>query len=325
MRRIVVLSGGIGGARFLEGVRAACPEAEVTAIVNTADDLWVFGVRVCPDLDSVMYTLGGGIDPQRRWGRRDETWNAREELGHYGEPDSWFGLGDRDLATHLVRSARLRAGATLSQVTEELCRRWRPGVRLVPMTDDEVETRIVVELPEGERDLHFQEYWIRYRAEAPLRSLRYAGIEAARPAPAVAEVLAEADAIVLAPSNPVVSLRPILEVPGLRDLVRSSAAPVVGVSPIIAGGHVRGMADQLLGGLGLEVSAAAVAEYHGAREGEGVLDGWLVDPADRDAVDRLHAQGITARAVPLYMNDDATTRQLAADAVGLADALVRRR
>ncbi len=325
MQNIVVLTGGVGGARFLEGMRAAFPDAQITAIVNTADDLWVFGVRVCPDLDSVMYTLGGGIDPERRWGRQDETWNAREELERYGEPEAWFGLGDRDLATHLVRSDRLRRGATLSQVTDELCERWRPGIRLVPMTDDEVATRLVVETPEDESDVHFQEYWIRYRAQVPIRSLRYEGIESAAPARGVAEAVEGADVIVVAPSNPIVSIAPILAVPGMRELLRTAAAPVVGVSPIIAGGHVRGMADQLLGGLGLEVSAAGVAEFHGARSGGGVLDGWLVDTADAGTVSRIESAGIAARAVPLYMSDDDTTRALAEDALELARPLAGER
>lgn len=321
MQNIVVLTGGVGGARFLEGVRAARPDAQITAIVNTADDLWVFGVRVCPDLDSVMYTLGGGIDPERRWGRQDETWHAREELERYGEPEAWFGLGDRDLATHLVRSDRLRGGATLSQATDELCERWRPGVRLVPMTDDEVATRLVVETPEGERDVHFQEYWIRYRAQVPIRSLRYEGIEATTPARGVVEAVEGAETILLAPSNPIVSIGPILAVPGMRDLLRAATAPIVGISPIIAGGHVRGMADQLLGGLGLEVSAAGVAEFHGSRSGDGVLDGWLVDTADAAAVPRLTAAAIASRAVPLYMDDDAVTRALADEALELAASL----
>ncbi|OUZ10108.1 2-phospho-L-lactate transferase [Aeromicrobium sp. PE09-221] len=325
MQNIVVLTGGIGGARFLEGIRAARPDADITAVVNTADDLWIFGVRVCPDLDSVMYTLGGGIDPERRWGRQDETWNVRQELEYYGEAESWFGLGDRDLGTHLVRSSRLRSGLTLSQVTEGLCDRWRPGVRLVPMTDDEVATRLVVETPEGERDVHFQEYWIRYRAQVPIRSLRYEGIEAAVPAPGVIEAVEDADAIVIAPSNPIVSIAPILRVPGVRELLRRAPAPVVGVSPIIDGGHVRGMADQLLGGLGLEVSAAGVAEFHGARLHTGVLDGWLVDTIDAGDVPRIESAGITARAVPLYMSDDDRTCTLAEDALELARSLAKER
>lgn len=321
MQRIVVLSGGVGGARFLEGVRAARPDADITVVANTADDLWIFGVRVCPDLDSIMYTLGGGIDPERGWGRAAESWNAREELAAYGASGSWFGLGDRDLATHLVRSQQLREGIPLSAVTRTLCDRWQPGVTLLPMTDSPVETHVDIADEDGVRSVHFQEYWIRYRAQVALRGLRYQGVEAATPGPGVVEAISAADAVLFAPSNPVVSIRPILMVSGIAEALRATAAPVVGVSPIIAGGHVHGMADQLLTGLGHEVGAAAVAEFHGAREAGGVLDGWLVDDSDADQLERLTAGGITARSVPLYMRDEVTTRTLAADALALAGEL----
>lgn len=328
-RRIVILSGGIGGARFIRGVQLAEPDAQITVIANTADDLWAFGVRICPDLDSIMYTLGDGIDPERKWGRADETWHAREELAAYGVAEAWFGLGDRDLATHLVRTERLRAGATLTEVTAELCQRWQPGVDLLPMTDDPVETQLDITDEQGARTIHFQEYWIRHRAQVPFTALRYHGADQAHPTDQVRDALAAADQILLAPSNPVVSIRPILAIPGLAAAVREASAPVVGVSPIINGGHVRGMADQLMSGLGLEISAAGVAELYGSRTAEptrerpGLLDGWLVDTADADQVDRLTAAGIRARAVPLYMSSPEATRQLAADALDLAgDGLV---
>lgn len=315
--RILVLSGGIGGARFLQGLLDAHPDDEITVIANTADDLWFCGLRVCPDLDSVMYTLGSGIDSERRWGRSDEAWRVREELDAYGVTESWFGLGDRDLATHLVRTQVMRDGGSLSDATTRLCERWRPGARLLPMSDDEVETHVRVRLDGEDVWLHLQEFWIRHRASPPVTALSLRGIESVLPAPGVVEAIGDADVVLFAPSNPVVSIGPILAVPGIAEALEATPAPVVGVSPIIAGGHVRGMADQLLDGLGRENSAAGVAEHYGARPG-GVLDGWLVDEADHAAVDRLGQAGIAAAAVPLYMRDEGSTRQIAADATTLA-------
>jgi LPPG:FO 2-phospho-L-lactate transferase len=320
--KISVLSGGVGGSRFIEGLlRIKSPEDEITVIANTADDISLFGLRICPDLDTVMYTLGNGIDRERGWGRTDETWHAKEELGAYGIEEAWFGLGDRDIATHLVRSMRLQEGRTLSEVTAELCARWQPGVRLLPMTDDRVETHIGI-TREGRRELiHFQEYWIRLHAEVPVEEVEFQGAEAAQPAPGVVEAITEADLVILPPSNPVVSIGPIAAVAGIRAAIASTTAPVVGVSPIIGGGAVRGMADQLLTGLGIEISAGAVAAFHGVRSSGGLLDGWLVDNTDADQLAAIEALGITARAVPLWMTDEGTTDQLARDTVALAVSL----
>ncbi|MDQ3615956.1 MAG: 2-phospho-L-lactate transferase [Actinomycetota bacterium] len=322
-----MLSGGFGGARFVQGllrlVTDSAAATEVTVVTNTADDLWVHGLKVCPDLDTVMYTLGGGIDDQRGWGRTDETWNAKEELAAYGVEPSWFGLGDRDLATHLVRTQMLDAGYRLSAVTSALCERWKPGVTLLPMTDERVETHVVVDdaqEPSGQRVIHFQEYWVRLRAEVPARGVVPVGIDDARPAAGVLEAIAAADLVLLPPSNPVVSVGTILGVPGIRHAVRSTAAPVVGVSPIVAGTHVRGMAAQMLTAIGVETSAAAVAEHYGARSRGGVLDGWLVDPADEGDVARVEASGIACRAVPLLMTGPATTAQMVREAYALARA-----
>src|SRR5690242_10301215 len=217
--KIVVLAGGTGGARFLRGVRAAAPGAEVTAVVNTGDDVTMHGLRICPDLDSVVYTLGGGIDEERGWGRAGETWTVKEELAGYGADPSWFGLGDRDLATHLIRTRMLDAGFPLSEVTAALCARWRPGATLLPMSDQRVETHVVVPDPETDRRhaIHFQEWWVRYRAEPEPSAFVQVGVDDARPAPGVVEAFAAADAVLLAPSNPVVSIGTILGVPGLRD------------------------------------------------------------------------------------------------------------
>jgi LPPG:FO 2-phospho-L-lactate transferase len=326
--RITVLSGGVGGARFLTGLRAVVdPTTDpITVIGNTADDVWMFGLRICPDLDTVMYTLGGGIDDDRGWGRDHETWQAKEELAAYGVEPSWFGLGDRDLATHIVRTQMLNAGYPLSAVTEALCERWRPGVTLIPMTDDRVETHVVVDDPQaegGRRAVHFQEYWVRLRAPVA-RAVTPIGIEDARPAPGVLEAIESADLLVIPPSNPVVSVGTILGVTGVADAVRATDAVVVGVSPIIRGAPVRGMADRLLPVIDVDVSAEAVGRHYAARARGGLIDGWLVDIADAAAVEPLEAEGLACRAAPLYMTDREATSALAKATMELAADLERR-
>jgi len=312
--RIVVLVGGVGGARFLLGVRAAVPDAELTAVVNTGDDVTLHGLRICPDLDTVMYTLGGGIDAGRGWGRAGETWHVKEELTEYGAEPSWFGLGDRDLATHLVRTRMLDAGYRLSAVTEALCVRWQPSATLLPMSDDRVETHVVVDLPDGRRAIHFQEWWVRHRAAPAAQAFVQVGVEEAKPAPGVLEALAAADAILLGPSNPVVSVGTVLAVPGVREAVRTAPAPVVGLSPIIGGAPVHGMADACLSAIGVPTSAEAVGRWYGARAGGGVLDGWLVDTADAAST----VPGVRVRAVPLLMSSLDATAAMARAALDLA-------
>ncbi|MFC0028832.1 2-phospho-L-lactate transferase [Micromonospora chaiyaphumensis] len=313
--RIVVLTGGIGGARFLLGVRAYAREvgAEVTAVVNVGDDLLLHGLKVCPDLDSVMYTLGGGADPERGWGRVGETWTVKSELAAYGAEPAWFGLGDKDLATHLVRTTMLNGGYPLSQVTEALATRWQPGVRLLPATDDRLETHVVVDLDGGQRAIHFQEWWVRHRADLPTHRFVFVGAEAAKPAPGVLEAIRAADVVLVAPSNPVVSVAPILAVPGLRDAVADGPAPVVGVSPVIGGAPVRGMADRCLSVLGVECSAAGVGGLYGGRSAGGILDGWLVAPEDEGTV----VPEVTVRAAPLRMTDEAATTAMVRAALEL--------
>jgi LPPG:FO 2-phospho-L-lactate transferase len=271
-----------------------------------------------------MYTLSGGIDPVRGWGRTDETWNAKAELEAYGVDEAWFGLGDRDLATHLVRTSMLRAGATLSEATARLCERWAPPVRLLPMTDDVVETHIETTFDGEQRAIHFQEVWIRHKASVPVHAVDVRGARDASPAPGVVDAIAGADVVLLPPSNPVVSVGPIVAVPGIREALRSTSAPVVGVSPIIGGSAVRGMANELLAGLGLDVSARGVAEFHGSRRADGILDGWLIDDSDAADVDPIAELGIEARAVPLWMSDQARTQKLAEDALHLAHQLGHR-
>ncbi len=329
LRRITVLSGGVGGARFVQGLlhglrNATVPggtaDTEVTVVANTADDWWIHGLKVCPDLDTVMYTLGDGIDVDRGWGRRDETWSAKAELEAYGVEPTWFGLGDRDIATHLVRTQMLEAGFSLSAVTEALCRRWQPGVTLLPMSDDRVETHIAIadpDSPSGRSVIHFQEYWVRLRAAVPAEAVLVVGQDTASPAPGVLEAIGDTDLVILPPSNPVVSVGTILGVPGIRDAVRATTAPVVGLSPIVGASHVHGMAAQMLTSIGVEVSAGAVGVHYGARSGGGVLDGWLVDSRDADQLPRLEEAGVEARAVPLMMSDLDATAAMAAEAVAL--------
>ncbi len=309
--RIVSLAGGIGGARFLRGLKAAAPDSEITVIGNTGDDITLFGLRVCPDLDTVMYTLGGGINEEQGWGRAAETFTVKEELAAYGMEPQWFGLGDRDFATHIIRSQMLAAGYPLSQVTEALCDRWRPGVRLLPMSDDRTETHVVVSDDAGRRAVHFQEWWVRLRASVPAEQIVLVGADEARPAPGVLDAIAAADVVILPPSNPVVSIGTILQIPGIRAALEDKT--VVGVSPIIGGAPVRGMADACLTAIGVETSAQAVLELYGSA----LLDGWLVAEEDKGVA----LDGVVVEARPLLMSDPEATRDIAAAALALAQSL----
>jgi LPPG:FO 2-phospho-L-lactate transferase len=337
--RITVLAGGVGAARFLRGLKRAAPGAEITVIGNTGDDITLFGLRICPDLDTVMYTLGGGISEDQGWGRAGETFSIRAELAAYGASPDWFTLGDRDFATHILRSQLLAAGQPLSAVTEVLCRRWQPGVRLLPMSDQPVETHVVLagseslggdrggrpprnqQSPGERRVVHFQEWWVRMHAGTPAAEIIASGAAQARPAPGVLDAIEAADAVLFPPSNPVVSIGTILAVPGIREAV--AAKTVVGVSPIIGGAPVRGMADACLAAIGVETSAAAV----GAHYGPGLIDGWLVDDQDKATVhafgDDPALAGIEVRALPLYMRDLPATAAIARAALDLAQELRR--
>ena len=330
--KVTAVVGGIGGARFLLGVQhllglgqfasgsgAESPTGsaphQLTAVVNVGDDAWMFGVRICPDLDTCMYTLGGGIDPDRGWGHRDETWHAKEELAAYGVQPDWFGLGDRDLATHLVRSQMLRAGYPLSAVTEALCARWTPGATLLPASDDRCETHVVVTDPETDdrKAIHFQEWRVRYRAKIPTHSFAFVGSEKATAGPGVVDAIADADVVILAPSNPVVSIGATLAVGGIRAALRSTRAPVIGYSPIVDGKPLRGMADECLSVIGVETTSQAVGRHYGARSATGLLDYWLVHDGD-------HAEipGVTVASIPLLMSDPATTAEMVRAGLDLA-------
>lgn len=320
--RITVLAGGIGAARFLRGLLAAAPHATVTVIGNTADDITLFGLRVCPDLDSVMYTLGGGSNEEQGWGRASETHRISAELAAYGAGPSWFTLGDLDFATHILRTQLLAEGKPLSEVTRILCERWQLGVNLLPMSDDKIETRVRIKndpernvaSPEGDI-IHFQEWWVRWHAAVPAEAIIPVGADLASPAPGVLEAIAEADFVLFPPSNPVVSIGPILAVPGIREAV--AAKTVVGVSGIIGGAPVRGMADACLTAIGVETSAAAVAAHYGPA----LINGWLVDEQDKATVDDPALAGIAVRALPLYMRDIPSSAAIAQAAIDLAKEL----
>jgi LPPG:FO 2-phospho-L-lactate transferase len=311
--RITVLAGGIGGSRFLLGLRAL--SSDITVIGNNGDDITMFGLRVCPDLDTVMYTLGNGISAERGWGREQESFRIKDELASYDVGPTWFGLGDLDLATHIARTMWLREGIGLDEVTRRLCERWQPGVRLLPSTNDGVETHVT--LSDG-TTVHFQEWWVRLHAAVPARAIELVGGDDAQPAPGVVEAILDCDVVLLPPSNPVVSVGTILAIKGIDEAVRMTSAPVIGVAPIIGGAPVRGMADACLAAIGVETSAYAVAVHYGARADGGVIDGWLVDEVDAAAVDKLEADGIRSRAVPLWMSDVDATARIAQAALDLA-------
>jgi LPPG:FO 2-phospho-L-lactate transferase len=305
----VVIAGGVGAARFLKGLMRVVPPEEILAVVNVGDDLWLHGLRICPDLDSITYHLAGVVDPDRQWGRADDSETVAGELRRFGA-DGWFTLGDRDLATHLHRTERLRSGAPLSAVADEIRAAFGVDVRLVPATDDEAETRI--RTADG-RDLHFQEYWVRERARPEVAAVDLGAAERAEAAPGVVEALLSADTVLLAPSNPVVSVDPVRSVPAIAAALRQTPAPIVGISPIVGGAVVRGMAHRLLPAVGAEVSAAGVARYYGD-----LLDGWVLDQRDADEAPTVEALGTAVRATDTMMDDPDVAAALATTTLELA-------
>jgi LPPG:FO 2-phospho-L-lactate transferase len=320
--RVVVLAGGVGGSKFVLGVREALRRrgvadtaAALTVVVNTGDDVWLSGVRLQPDVDSITYALAGVNDAERGWGRAGDTERVNEELQAWGAGWPWFTLGDLDLGTHLARTGWLREGLAPSQVLERMAARWDLGARLLPMTDAEVDTVVTVREGDGIRSMHFQEWWTRFRATLEPVRFDNPGIASALPAPGVLEAIAEADVVLLAPSNPVVSIGPILAVPGIRDALRAGRAPVVGVSPVIGGRVVRGMADVCLAAIGVETSSSAVAEHYGSRGADGVLDAWLIAEEDEALAAAVAGLGIRSLVTPLWMTDAARSAALAETAL----------
>ncbi len=312
---IVVLAGGVGAARFLEGLVQVVPSETIAAIVNTGDDMVFHGLHVSPDIDIVTYTLAGIVDPAQGWGIRDDTTHALSVLAMLGA-DTWFKLGDRDLAVHIRRTELLRAGWTLSQVTDAFRRALNVGVRVLPMSDDPVATEISTRVGW----LHFQQYLVQRRARDEALGVRFVGIEQARPAPGMLDALRTADIIVIAPSNPVVSIGTILAVPGVRDAIIASPAPVVAVSPIIAGAPVKGPAAPLMRAVGLEVSVRGVAACY-----QGVIDLLVIDRADADLADAVRAFGVDVAVTDTVMRGLDEKRRLAEATLDAARTATRRR
>ena len=312
--RITALAGGVGAARFLRGVVRVVPPADLTVIVNTGDDEEFFGLSVSPDLDTVTYTLAGSVDAEKGWGLPDETQRCLDALERYF-PETWFGLGDADLATHLFRTERLRRGEPLSRVTAEIARRWNVAARVLPMSDDHVRTVVTTEAGV----LPFQEYFVKRRAEGRVSAVTFRHIETARPAPGVCEAIVAADLIVLPPSNPIVSIGPILALPGVRETLRRAAAPVAAVSPLIAGKPVKGPADRMLAGLGIEVSAAGIANLY-----DDFVDTFVLDRRDVES-ESAGAAAVRKRIEALRM-DVLVTETLMRDmdtSIALARTVVR--
>jgi LPPG:FO 2-phospho-L-lactate transferase len=283
---------------MLRGVLSVMPAEDVTAIVNTGDDIVLHGLHISPDLDTVAYTLAGAIDPERGWGLVDETWSAMESLERYGG-NTWFRLGDRDLATHLYRTQRLGEGASLSAVTAEIAAAWRLGIRLLPMSDDRVETRVTVT---GEGEIGFQEYFVGRQHSVALSAVRFVGAEASTPAPGVLAAVAGADRVVICPSNPIVSIGPLLAVPGVREAVVSRRDDAIAVSPIVAGAAIKGPADRMLTELGHEASVVGVARLYAE-----LASTLVIDTADASLADAVEATGMRCVVAPTVMRtpDDA--------------------
>ena len=312
--KVAALAGGIGAGKFLRGLARVVPGSDLTVIVNVADDIVVHGLHVSPDPDSVTYWLGDVFDRERGWGRRNESFRATEELRRIDPEAAWFGLGDLDLATHLFRTGRLAAGTRLSAVTASIARRFGVEARMLPVTDDRVETRIeCVDQLTGERlDLHFQEYWVRRGARDAVKGIRYDGAPDAAPAPGVLDSIAEADVVVVCPSNPVVSIGPILAIPGVHDAVAARRTVAVGISGIVGGAPISGMADKLMPAAGIEITAAGVAEHY-----RDLVCAWLLDDVDRDLVARVESLGIRCGSTDTIMLDDDRAEAVARAALAL--------
>jgi len=322
-RRIAVLSGGVGAARFLRGAIGAVEHGllpgvespdEMTAVVNTADDCTMHGLSISPDLDTIVYTLAGAIDPERGWGLVDESWRAMDALGRFSEvrpPGSdagarWFNLGDRDLATHFYRTARLAEGATLTEVTDEIRRAWAVPIRVLPITDDPIRTIVtVVDEAGGRHDVSFQDYFVRLRHGVPVERVRFDGAPALTTS--VRSALAESDAVVIAPSNPLVSIGPARSIPDVDDLLSARRDRVVAVSPIIGGAALKGPADRMLTELGHEASVVGVARLYAP-----IASALVVDPVDADHADAIEAAGMRCVVHPSVMSSPERSRSLAA-------------
>lgn len=314
MTSVAVLCGGVGAARLLAGLVRTVPPAGVTAVVNTGDDMELHGLAISPDLDTVVYTVAGAVDPQRGWGLRDETWNAMAALERYGGA-TWFSLGDRDLATHLYRTQRMREGAPLSTVTGEIARAWGLELTVLPVTDDRVRTMLTIAPEAGEeggREIGFQDYFVARRHAVPVSRVRFAGADEARPAPGVLEALTGADAVIIAPSNPIVSIGPLLAVPGVREAVAGRRESVVAISPLVGGRALKGPADRLMRELGHEDSVVGVARLYAPLAGT-----LVIDRADAELADEVRAAGLRCVVTDTIMRSPAEAAALCGVALGL--------
>jgi LPPG:FO 2-phospho-L-lactate transferase len=311
--KVTALAGGIGAGKFLRGLARLVPGEDLTVIVNVADDIVVHGLHVSPDPDSVTYWLGDAFDRERGWGRRDETFRATEEVRSFDAERAWFGLGDLDLGTHLFRTGLLDEGVPLSAITARIAERFGVGARVLPVSDDRIETRIgCVDASGTALDLHFQEYWVRRRAADAVKEVRYEGAAMAAPAPGVIEALGAADVVVLCPSNPVVSIAPILAVPGIRAAVAEQRATAVGVSPIVGGAPVAGMADKLMPAVGIDVSAVGVATHY-----RDLVSAWMIDEVDAALRAAVEALDLRCGVTDTIMRDDDRAASVARTALEL--------
>ncbi|MCE2531660.1 MAG: 2-phospho-L-lactate transferase [Acidimicrobiia bacterium] len=318
--RVAVLAGGFGAARLLDGLVRVCEPHAVTAVVNCGDDFVLHGLHISPDLDTVMYCLAGELNPETGWGLRDESWRALETLRQLGGK-SWFGLGDRDLGTHMYRTQRLAEGATLSVVTAELSRRWGVEVRLLPVSDDPVPTRVTIDGGTGDRrgsdgEIGFQEYFVGLRHAVAVRAVRFAGADRARPAPGVLDAIVDAAAVIIAPSNPIVSIGPMLSLERVRRAVMQRREETVAISPIVAGAALRGPAGRLMVELGHEPSVVGVARLYAPVAGT-----LVIDEADAALAPAVESEGMRCIVTPAIMHtptDAAALAQAALSAVGCA-------
>ena len=310
---LVALAGGVGAARMLSGLVQVADPASITTVVNTGDDMTLHGLHISPDIDTVTYTLAGMDNTETGWGIAGETWHVMAALGELGGP-TWFALGDRDLATHLYRTGRLDDGATLSQVTAELAAARGVAVTVLPMSDDPVRTKLTVTVEGAEREVDFQDYFVRLRHDVAVSDIRFDGAGSSRPAPGVLEAIAQADVVLACPSNPLVSIAPVLAVPGLAAAVASRRPRVVAVSPIVAGAALKGPADRLLAELGHEASVVGVARLYSPWAGT-----LVIDTADQSMAPLVEAEGVRCVVAPTVMSSPERARALATvvlDALG---------
>jgi LPPG:FO 2-phospho-L-lactate transferase len=319
-RSTAVLCGGVGAARFLRGLLETSDPATVSAIVNTGDDTVLHGLSISPDLDTVTYTLADAIDPERGWGLAGETWQAMQGLGRYADvrPDrsaaapTWFNLGDTDLATHLYRTARLAEGASLSDVTAEIAHAWDLGLTMLPMTDQRFRTMVTVTTETGPVEVPFQDYFVRLRHSVPVTAVRF-DHDDARPTARVLSALADASAVVIAPSNPLVSIGPIRALPGIDDALSARRSSVVAISPIVGGSALKGPADRMLTELGHEPSVAGVARLYAP-----IAETLVVDDADADQAPAVERAGMRCVVVPTIMSEPGVAASLAATCLDIA-------